>query len=237
MLKNIGKILLIFIFGMAGGIFADQIFWPYFVERPLFYQYNLDNKPVYVKETKEVVIRENFALQDAILKAEKAVVGVKTKMPSGRIIEGSGLIVTSDGLMVTLTELIPAGSAFTFFVEGKPLPYQVLKRDSGNNLALVKLEGSNFTTVAFADFEKLRRGERVFLISKSGSLEGEMMVNEGIVKTFDENFIQTNIFEETRVLGSPLFDIEGRFLGLNTINRKGQVSALPIIKIRAFLGF
>ena len=229
MLNNVLKIIVIFVLGMAGGIFADQIFWPYFVERPLFYQYRLDNPPIYVAETKEITITENIALQEAILKVEKAVVGVRTQTTTGRIIEGSGLIATSDGLMVTLAELVPAGSAFTFFVEGKPLSYQVLKRDPENNLTLIKLEGANFTTVGFADFAQLRIGERVFLL-------GVGVVNEGIVRSFDENSIQTNISEEPRLSGSPLFNIEGKALGLTTIDRQGMVSAIPISLIRAFLG-
>jgi S1-C subfamily serine protease len=229
MLKKILKIAVIFIFGMAGGIFADQILWPYFVERPLFYQYRLDNPPIYVAETKEITITENTALKEAILKVEKAVVGVKTQTQAGRTLEGSGLVATSDGLVVTLAELVPAGSAFTFFVEGKPLSYQVLRRDLENNLALVKLEGANFTTVGFADFEKLQAGERVFLV-------GAGVVNEGTVRRFDENLIQTNIFEERQILGSPLFNIEGRVLGLSFLARDGRVLVLPIPKIRSFLG-
>ncbi len=230
MLKNVLKIIVIFIFGMAGGIFSDQIFWPYFVERPLFYQYRLDRPPIYIAETKEIIIRENVALQEAVLRVEKAVVGVKTQTKAGKILEGSGLIATSDGLMVTLAELVPAGSAFAFSVDEIPISYQILKRDLGNNLVLVKLEGANFTTVGFADFASLRAGERVFLV-------GAGAVNEGIVRSFDENSIQTNILEESMLSGSPLFDIEGKVLGLNKIDREGRVSAIPIPKIREFIGF
>lgn len=236
MLKNLLKIIVIFIFGMAGGIFADQIFWPYFVERPLFYQYDLDRPPVYVAETKEIVIRENVALQEVILKVEKAVVGVRTQAATGKALEGSGLIATSDGLLVTLAELVPAGSAFTFFVEGNPLSYQVLRRDLENNLALVKLEGANFSTAGFADLDKLRAGERVFLLGASHPLDGSKIVNEGIVKEFDENSVKTNISENQQLSGSPLFNIEGKVLGLITIDRQGRVSAVPISTIRTFLG-
>jgi len=236
MLKKIWKLVVIFIFGMAGGIFADQIFWPYFVERPLFYKYRLDKTPIYIAEKREIIIRENVALKEAIGRVNKAVVGVKTEMRSGKVLEGSGLIVTSDGLMVTLNELLPVGSKFNFFVESKALPFQVLRRDSQNNLVLVKLQGTNFSTVGFGDFEKLQIGERVFLLTKAPSLE-EGLVNEGIIKTFNGNYILTNIFEEGRALGSPLFDIEGKLLGLNTVNKKGQVIAIPLPKIRSFLGF
>jgi len=137
MLKNIFKILAIFIIGMVGGIFADQIFWPYFVERPLFYQYRLEQSPVYVTERKEVYIQENVVLKNAIEKVEKVVVGVRTETKAGKILEGSGLILTADGLVITLAELVPSGSTFNFFVEGESVSFQILKRDSKENLALI----------------------------------------------------------------------------------------------------
>lgn len=107
MLKKVFKIVAVFIIGMVGGIFADQIFWPYFVERPLFYQYRLEKAPIYVAERKEVFIQENIALTDSIEKVEKSVVGITAKSKTGKILEGSALILTSDGLILTLADLAP----------------------------------------------------------------------------------------------------------------------------------
>ena len=242
MLKNIFKIIAIFILGMVGGIFADQILWPYFVERPLFYQYKLEKSPVYVTERKEVFIQENTALEEAIEKVEKVVIGVRTEtgVPSGsgKILEGSGLIVTADGLLVTLAELVPQGSDFSFFVEGQSANFQILKRDLKENLALIKIEKANLPTVSFADLEKLKLGERVFLVGVIFENEvPQKIVNEGIVKSFNQDFIKTNIFEKNILKGSPLFDIEGKALGLNTIDLEGKVIAIPISKIKSFAGF
>jgi len=239
MLKNIFKIITIFIIGMVGGIFADQIFWPYFVERPLFYQYRLEQAPIYVTEKKEITIEENVALRNAIEKVEKAVVGVKTKTKTGKILEGSGLIVSSDGLVVTLADLVPLGSEVTFFWEGKSPSFQILKRDLKENLALIKIEETNLPTTGFVDLERIRLGERVFLVAiifEEGKVP-KKAVNEGIIKTFDENSIETNIFEKSTFLGSPLFNIEGNALGLNIIDKEGKVTAIPISKIRQFAGF
>ena len=229
MLKNILKIVAIFIIGLVGGIFADQIFWPYFVERPLFYQYHLEKNPIYLTETKEIVIQENTALVDAVEKVEKTVVGVKTQTKTGQVLQGSGLIVTSDGLMVTLAELVPQGSNFSFFIDNELVHFQILKRDLKENLALVKISDSVLTTASFASLEKLKIGERVFLV-------GTGVVNEGIVKSFDENFIQTSILESNLLAGSPLFNIKGEVLGINTIDSEGKVIAIPISKIRTFIG-
>ena len=238
MSKNILKILAIFFIGIVGGIFADQILWPYFVERPLFYEYRLEKAPVYVTERKEITVTENVALTNSIEKVEKVVVGVRTETKAGKILEGSGLILTSDGLMVTLAELVPYGSEFIFFVDGKSTPYQILKRDLKENLALVKIEKTSLPTVSFANFEKIKLGERVFLIGMILKEEiSQKVVNEGIVKSFNQDFIETNIFEKNILKGSPLFNIEGEVLGLNTIDLEGKVIAIPISKIKQFAGF
>ena len=87
----------------------------------------------------------------------------------------------------------------------------------------------------------MKLGERVFLVGvifenqKITSLG--RVVNEGIVKSFNQDFIKTNIFEKNILKGSPLFDIEGKVLGLNTIDLEGKVIAIPISKIKSFAGF
>jgi len=237
MLKNIFKILAIFIIGMVGGIFANQIFWPYFIERPLFYQYRLEQSPVYVTERKEVYIQENVALKNAIERVEKVVVGVRSETAAGKVLEGSGLILTADGLIITLADLVPRGSDFSFFIDGERPAFQILKRDLENNLALVKVEERNLPTVGFANLEKIKLGERVFLVGITPpSIEGgvKKVANEGIVTSFDQNSITTNIFEKTTLAGSPLFDIEAKILGLNIIDKDGKVIAIPISQIRSF---
>ena len=237
MLKNIFAIIAIFIIGMVGGIFASQILWPYLVEGQISYQPGLEQGPVYLTETKQIFIQENIALVNAVERAEKTVVGVKTQTQTGKVLEGSGLIVTSDGLIVTLAELVPYGSNFSFFVNDEKVSFQILKRDLKENLALIKISDSTLTTASFARLEKLKMGERVFLIGATFENETpSKLVNEGIVKTFDENFIQTNILESGLLAGSPLFNIEGEILGVNTIDSKGEVIAIPVSKIRAFIG-
>lgn len=237
--KNILKIIAIFIFGMAGGIFADQIFWPYFVERPLFYQYGLEQRPIYVTERKEITIQENVALKNAIEKVDKTVVGVRAQLKTGKVLEGSGLIVASDGLIVTLASLVPQGAEISLFWEGKSPSFQILKRDLKENLALIKMAEQNLPTVGFANLDKIKLGERVFLVGtifEAGTIP-KKTTNEGIVKNFDDNFLQTNIFEKSNLLGSSLFNIEGQILGLNTLDKEGEVTAISIKKIREFIGF
>jgi len=234
--KNILKILAIFIIGTIGGIFADQILWPYFIERPLFYEYRLEQAPVYVTEKKEIIIQENTALTEAIKKVEKFIVGIRSISKTGKALEGSGLIVTSDGLIITLADLVPKGWGSSVFLDGEEMTTQVLQRK--NNLALLKVEKTNLSPASFADFEKIKLGQRVFLLGVIFDKKiPQKLVNEGIIKTIDEGILQTNIFEKTSLWGSSLFNIEGQLVGLNTIDKYGRVSAISIKQIRDFLQF
>ncbi len=78
MSKNILKILAVFIFGAAGGIFASQVLSPYFFPK---------QTTVYVTEKKEITnyIQENIALKEVIEKVAKTVVGVRVKTEEDKI--------------------------------------------------------------------------------------------------------------------------------------------------------
>lgn len=235
-LRNIIKIAGFFLVGMAGGIFADQILWPYLVEKPLFLQYNLEKNPVSVVERKETIIQENTALTEAVERSENVVISIKSQTQKG-VIEGSGLIITSDGLIVTLAELVPQGSVFTFFINGRTPSFQILKRDLNKNLALIKLGESKLPTAGFANLENLKLGERVFLIGEVINKAGvSKIVNEGIVRRFDKSSIETNISEKSYLKGSVLFNIKGETVGINTINSEGRAEAIPVSIIKEFAG-
>lgn len=240
MAKNLLKILALFIIGIGGGIFADQILWPYFIERPLFQQYRLEQSPTYVTEKQETTlyVQENTAIRKSVGDVLPAVVGVKTKTTSGETLEGSGLVLTSDGFIVTLASIAPKGSEFAFFVDAKWPAFQVLKRDLSNDLALIKLEKSGLKTRGFADLTKIKLAEPVFLVGFDFSTTTpQNVVNSGIITSFSGDLIQTNIFEQKTMAGSPLFDIEGKLIGLCVIAADGRVSAIPANLIRAFTGF
>ena len=236
MAKNVLKILIVFIIGTIGGIFADQIFWPYFIEKPLFFEYRLDKPPVYITETKQVFIQENIALQQAVEKTEKTVVGIRTETKNKKIIEGSGLIITSDGLIITLADLFPKDSKTTLFLYGKIFsPEIVLMKDK---FALLKINEKNLPTAGFANMENIRLGQRVFLIGVFfKGTKPQKIINEGIINYSNLEEISTNIFDKNNLQGSPLFDIEGNILGLNVLDQEGKITAIPISKIKNFLGF
>ena len=149
---------------------------------------------------------------------------------------GSGLIATSDGLIIILANLIPAGSKFNIFINGQKVDFKIQKADYKKNLAIIKVDKNNLPTVGFADFDKIKLGQRVFLTAFSSTNTSDWLVNEGIVRSFNANIIKTNISEKSIVSGSPLFNISGELVGLNYIDQDGKVSAIPVSAIKTFLG-
>jgi serine protease Do len=237
MLKNISRIIGFLALGMMGGIFADQVLCPYFIEGPFFQKYGI-SQPVYVTERKEIYIQENTALENAVEKVENTVIGIRSKNSDGKTLEGSGLIITSDGLVIASAELVTQGSTTHFYIDGKAVSHQILKKDAKLNLALVKLEKNNLPVAGFADVEKLKLGQRVFSLGiVFASSSPQVIVDEGIIKNFNSDYIETNIAESEDTKSSFLFDIEGNIVGLNKTDKDGNLITVPISTIRRFAGF
>ena len=231
MSKSILKIAVIFAAGIIGGIFADQVLTPHFFKEPL------SSQPVYVTQIKEVIIKENDALESALEKAGKALVAIKSVAQDGKILTGSGLVITSDGFVLTLNELVPQGSTFYFYVNGKIQSFQILKRDSEANLALIKLGENNLSTAGFADPEQIKLGQEFFLagfIFQNGT--PQMAVNEGVIRSIGPGATQTTISEKNDMKGSVLFDVEGNVLGIGDVDQDGQVVCITAEKIKEFSG-
>ena len=215
---------------------------PFLMGIPYFQNFNfikiLTEKRVIVNPPPgTVILQENDILQKSIEKVEKVVIGVSTQPKKGKTVEGSGLILTNDGSLITLASLIPSGADLSLFLEGEKISYQVLRKDAKNNLALIKLEKGDLNTASFADLGKLRLGQRVFsigIIFNNGV--PQKIVNEGIIQTIGGDLIKTNIPEDSKISGSPIFNINGEVIGLGVIDDEGKVSVIPINKIREFAG-
>lgn len=239
MLKKVYQIFFLLIFGIVGGIFWQAVLLPYLADITYFenvwFIKDFKERNIILYPTQKVIIQENQVLTETAQRVEKSVVAVRTITKSGLVLEGSGLVLTSDGLMVTLADLLPRGSAFSFWVDGEKAGYEVLKRDLANNLALVRLNKSGLATVPFASLAKIENGQRVFLLGKIFLKEKpSFLVNEGVIKYFDEDFIRPSIFEKKTLRGSVLFDIEGRVLGINKIGLDNEVLTIPVSVIERF---
>ena len=209
--KKITEIIIVLVISIFGSFVAQQIIWPLLLQNNFFSKYQQDEKVVYVTEKKEVFIQENKVLQDTVDKVRKSVIGITSKTKNGTVLNGSGLIITMDGLAVTLAEVVPLNSELSVYVDGSLVVAKVIKRDLDNNLALIKIDKNDLNTLSFTESNKIKLGERVFLLGAILTDDNtiNMILNEGSVRSIDSNLITTNMFDDQSLLGSPLIDVEG----------------------------
>ncbi|MCU0652981.1 MAG: serine protease [Candidatus Pacebacteria bacterium] len=230
---KIVKTLLVVIAAVAGGALGGAAAFSYLVgTMPAdFGGFNVSSMPVNSKPV--VTIQENKALKDAVAKVANTAVAIKTTTAKGTAY-GSGVILTSDGLVAFPYTLFPPGTEAQVIVAGKPVAFQVVKRDKDKNLAILKLEGSSWPTSSFYRLENLKLGERVVM---AGVLEsGGNFSDEGVVRDFTPEVINTNILERASAQGAPVFDIEGNILGIAMVSKDGWVSVIPISAIKTIAG-
>jgi len=231
MKKNIVRIIVILIIGAIGGSLFQVLILPSLIAHPYFGNLEMIKRlknQVIVNPVEQIMIGEDTALEEAIKEVEDTIVGLNN---------GSGIIITSDGLIVTLADVLPKTEKY-LFLEGEKVNFEVVRKDLEQNLALIKVDQKNTLACKFADLSDIKMGQKVFLLGTL--LENGIpknITNQGSIKMFDDEIIYTNILEDEILNGSPLFNVWGEVLGLNIIDENGKVSAISIDEVRKFAGF
>jgi S1-C subfamily serine protease len=246
-IKTLFVVAVMLLLGATGALIFNTSLLPYFLASAYFddFKFVKDYKEgkIVVNKTEQVYIQENTAIENAIerVKSSIVVIGVPSAQTGKTII--SGLIVTSDGTIITLANAVPTGRQaipadgnFKVFLQGESINFKVVKTDNKNNLALLKIEKSNLQTVGFASIDKIKLGQKVFLTAPTEAKQDNWFANEGIIREIDTEVIKTNISERPIANGSPLLNLSGELVGLNFIGSENKISAIPINKIQELLG-
>jgi len=239
-LRKVFSFIFVFILGAVGGIWAQAFMLPYFASTAPFENWEFvrdwSSRIRIVTDSREIIIGKDEAIEEAVQRNENAVVGIQT-WQGNRAREGSGFIATADGFILTLASVVPRNSDVFIYRkdEEEPIEAKILKRDGEKNLVLLQIEMNGLQTVGFANLNDVKLGMPVFLLGKIFEEDGlTTIVNQGIIKADSETDIRTNIFEISTLGGSPLFDIEGRVLGLTTVDAEGKVTGIPSSTLREF---
>ncbi len=146
---------------------------------------------------------------------------------------GSGVILTSDGYIVTNNHVIGGADQIMVVLpnEKKEIAAKVVGTDPKSDLAVIKIEANGLTPIKFTDSSKLKEGDVVFAIGNPFGI-GET-VTHGIISALGksgvgineyEDFIQTDAPINPGNSGGALVDSRGYFIGVNTaiISPTGQ---------------
>ena len=156
---------------------------------------------------------------------------------------GSGVVVTPDGFMLTSAHVVASGTAGAraSFVDGSEVGVEVIGTDPLSDLAVLRAEGTNFTSAVLGDAENLRVGQLVVAIGNPHGFAGS--VTAGVVSALGrslpvrsraagrivENVIQTDAALNPGNSGGALADGHGHVVGINTaVAGVGLGLAVPI---------
>ena len=160
--------------------------------------------------------------------------GTSERRDSGIYIMGSGFIIDPSGYVVTNRHVVlDAYSIVIAMSDGKRLAAHVVGHPPATDIALLKVEPDHpLPTVTFGDSDQVRVGEKVLAIGNPLGLGGT--VTSGIVSALNrntldtpyDNYIQTDAAINHGNSGGPLFDLNGKVIGVNTeIISPGEGSA------------
>ena len=144
---------------------------------------------------------------------------------------GSGFVMSSDGYIITNNHVVRKAEEIEVILEGgKKYTAEIVGTDPVTDLALLKINPEEtLPAVEMGDSSALEIGDSVFAIGNPFGLGHT--VTAGIVSAKGralgigryDNFIQTDAAINPGNSGGPLFDYEGRVVGVNTaVVARGQ---------------
>jgi len=137
---------------------------------------------------------------------------------------GSGVIVSSDGYIITNNHVIEQAEEIKVTLyDKKSFKGKIVGADPKTDIAVIKINAGNLPTAAWADSDKLQVGEFVLAIGNPFGLSHT--VTMGIISAMGrasvgitdyEDFIQTDAAINPGNSGGPLVNIKGEIIGINT---------------------
>ena len=137
---------------------------------------------------------------------------------------GSGFVVSADGFIVTNNHVIEGAEEIeVFLTDGTRLPARIVGSDDKTDLAVLKVDaGRDLPYVQFGDSDTAVVGNWVMAIGNPFGLGGSVTLgivsarNRDIQSGPYDQFIQTDASINQGNSGGPLFDMDGKVIGINT---------------------
>ena len=136
---------------------------------------------------------------------------------------GSGFILSSDGYIITNHHVIKdATEVVVKLTDRREFEAKIIGSDERSDVALLKVDATDLPVVSIGDSDKLRVGEWVLAIGSPFGFDHS--VTAGIVSATgrslpSENyvpFIQTDVAINPGNSGGPLFNLDGKVVGINS---------------------
>lgn len=159
---------------------------------------------------------------------EPSVVTISSTVQGGGASTGTGVVLTADGEILTNAHVVENATSVRvrFAGEVDPRSATVLAADSGNDLALLRVDVDGLTPAVFADPDSIRVGDEVIAVGYALGLDGDPSVTRGIISAVDrtllgddgalDGLLQTDAAISSGNSGGPLINARAEVVGINT---------------------
>ena len=142
--------------------------------------------------------------------------------------EGSGIIATSDGYIITNAHVVEGASSLKVILsDGTSYAAQLVGSDSITDLAVIKIDATGLQAAEFGSSGDLEVGDSVMAIGNPGGLELSSSVTQGIVSALNRQItnsetgytmdcIQTDTAINPGNSGGALVNMYGQVVGINS---------------------
>ena len=153
---------------------------------------------------------------------------------------GSGIIWSSDGLLVTNAHVVRGSSPVVQLWDGREFHATVDARDPRRDLAQLRIDAGNLPPVAIADSSLVRPGELAIAVGNPlgfvGALATGVIHGVGPLRGLgSHSWVQADLRLAPGNSGGPLADARGRVLGVNTMVAGRLALAIPSNAVVDFL--
>ncbi len=258
--KSVFILGIIFISGLSG-VVTNRYIFPRLATTKFFAKYDFIKKSTeevtIINKTEQIYIKEDASVNKIVSQITASMVNItsyavaeKTNLPV--IKNGTGLIVASDGLIVTYAgTLLTENAKYKVATDdGNIYDATLSSIDSYSNLAFLKINASNLSVASFANSDEAIPGEKIIAIGNDSPVYAPFFA-AGILSSFNayynlsektiasseklEGVFEIDLSAQGHYLGGPIVDYAGQIVGITGMVRRNNLESffqIPSNKIK-----
>lgn len=239
--RLISRIIFVFVFGSLGALWANYYLLPKLSTVPFLSHSEVlkrfrENVTI-INRTEQITVPEDSAINKIASQSVSSVVNVISVPESalgvvpGTERKGSGVVVTGDGLIATYrTAILEKNARYKIIANnGNILDATLAGIDEFSDLAFLKAEGANLTSIALANSDDFSAGKKVIALG-AGMGDFQSRYSSGLLSNLNQTFnisggalsnsgklegvFETDFLNQKELVGSPVIDYNGELAGI-----------------------
>ena len=267
--KSVFILGVVLIGGMSGIIF-DRYLFPRMIATKFFSRYAFFKKTAedvtIINKTEQVFVKEDASVNKIANQVVSSVVNIvsfttemsgnkKNSISQPEIKNGTGVVVTSDGLVMTYVKAIFSEKATYKIITSDNRVYDasLVDIDSYSNLAFLKITASNLPAISLGNSDEAVAGEKIIAIGNNsgtynpffsagilGNLDQAYSLSDSSIALSEklEGVFRTDLNNEENYVGGPVVDYSGQVIGITgSVSHDGKnfFFQIPANKVKAVI--